>query len=93
MLPSLDENDERTVFEHILISTQLLFVASLLPAFIAHTGKLYFASAMILGICFYYFAYQAAQSRSKVAAKRLLHASVIYLPLLYLFMILDRVNR
>ena len=93
MLPSLDENDERTVFEHILISTQLLFVASLLPVFIAYTGKLYFASAMIFGICFYYFAYHAAQSRSKVAAKRLLHASVIYLPLLYLFMILGKVIR
>ncbi len=93
MLPSLDENDERTVFEHILISTQLLFVASLFPAFIALAGGLYFASAMIIGICFYHFAYQAAQSRSKLAAKRLLHASVLYLPLLYLFMILDRINR
>ena len=93
MLPSLDQNDERTVFEHILISTQLLFVASLLPVFIAHTGKLYFGSAMILGISFYYFAYLAAQSRSKLAAKRLLHASVIYLPLLYLFMLLDKVTR
>jgi protoheme IX farnesyltransferase len=93
MLPSLNENDERTVFEHIMVSTQLLFVASLLPAFIAHAGKLYFASAMILGISFYYFAYHAAQSRSKVAAKRLLHASVIYLPLLYLFMLLDKVIR
>jgi len=93
MLPSSDENDERTVFEHILISTQLLFVASLFPAFIAHAGKLYFASAIILGICFYHFAYHAAQSRSKLAAKRLLHASVLYLPLLYLFMILDKVIR
>ena len=92
MLPSLDENDERTVFEHILISTQLLFVASLLPAFIALAGGLYFASAMILGICFYHFAYHAAQSRSKLAAKRLLHASVLYLPLLYLFMIMDRLK-
>jgi protoheme IX farnesyltransferase len=93
MLPSLDENDERSVFEHILISTQLLFVASFLPAFIAVAGGLYFASAMILGICFYHFACHAAQSRSKLAAKRLLHTSVIYLPLLYLFMILDRINR
>ena len=92
MLPSLAENDERTVFEHILISTQLLFVASLLPAFIALAGGLYFASAMILGICFYHFAYHAAQSRSKLAAKRLLHASVLYLPLLYLFMIMDRLK-
>jgi len=93
MLPAREANDGRTTFRLILISTQLLIIASLLLTVIAHTGTLYLVSAMILGICFYYFAYHAAQSRSKVAAKRLLHASVIYLPLLYLFMLLDKVIR
>lgn len=93
MLPAREENDGRTTFRLILISTQLMIIASLLLTFIAHTGTLYLVSAMILGISFYYFAYHAAQSRSKVAAKRLLHASVIYLPLLYLFMLLDKVIR
>jgi heme o synthase len=92
MIPSAGENDESTTFHLILISTQLLIVASLLLTFIAQLGTLYFASAMILGICFYYFAYQASLSASKLGAKRLLHASVIYLPLLYLFMILDKVK-
>jgi protoheme IX farnesyltransferase len=91
MLP--EANEGRTTFRLILISTQLLIIASLLLTFIAHTGTLYLVSAIILGISFYYFAYHAAQSRSKVAAKRLLHASVIYLPLLYLFMLLDKVIR
>jgi protoheme IX farnesyltransferase len=93
MLPAREANDGRTTFRLILISTQLLIIASLLLTFIAHTGTLYLVSAIILGISFYYFAYHAAQSRSKVAAKRLLHASVIYLPLLYLFMLLDKVIR
>jgi len=92
MIPSAGENDESTTFHLILISTQLLIIASLLLTFIAQMGTLYFASAMILGICFYYFAYQACLSASKIGAKRLLHASVIYLPLLYLFMIMDRIN-
>jgi len=92
MLPSLDENDERTTFRLILIFTQLLIVTSLSWILIAHTGTLYLASAIILGICFYYLAYQASLTRSKFAAKRLLHASVIYLPLLYLFMLIDRIN-
>jgi len=93
MLPAREANDGRTTFRLILISTQLLIIASLLLTFIAHTGTLYLVSAIILGISFYYFAYHAAQSRSKVAAKRLLHASVIYLPLLYLFVLLDKVIR
>ncbi len=93
MLPAQEANERRTTFRLILISTQLLIIASLLLVPIAHKGTLYLVSAIILGICFYYFAYQTSLSRSKLAAKRLLHASVIYLPLLYLFMMLDRINR
>jgi protoheme IX farnesyltransferase len=92
MLPSLKANDKSTS-TLILVFTHLLIIASLLLTVVAHTGTLYLVSAIILGICFYYFAYQVSLSQSKLAAKRLLHASVIYLPLLYLFMILDRINR
>ena len=92
MLPSLEVNDESTSVL-ILIYTHLLIIVTLLLTFIAHTGMLYLVSAIILGLCFYLFAYQASVSASKLAAKRLLHASVIYLPLLYLFMIVDRINR
>jgi heme o synthase len=91
MLPTADQNDGSTTFRFILISAQLLILASLLFTFFAHTGRLYLASAIVLGICFYHFAYQLSLSRSKLAAKRLLHASVIYLPLLYLFMLIDRI--
>jgi protoheme IX farnesyltransferase len=92
MLPSLETNEKSTSLL-ILIFTHLLIVASVLLTVIAHTGTLYLASAIILAICFYPFAYQASVSASKLAAKRLIHASVIYLPLLYLFMLLDRINQ
>ncbi|HZD93010.1 MAG TPA: heme o synthase [Candidatus Sulfotelmatobacter sp.] len=93
MLASAGNNDESITFHLILISTQLLVVASLLLTFVAQMGTLYLVAAIILGICFYYFAYHASVSASKLAAKRLLLASVIYLPLLYLFMILGRINQ
>jgi heme o synthase len=93
MFPAQEENNGRTTFRLILISSQLLIIASLLLTVIAHMGTLYLVSAILLGICFYHYAYQTSLSRSKLAAKRLLYASVIYLPLLYLFMILDRLNR
>jgi protoheme IX farnesyltransferase len=60
--------------------------------FFAPSGALYLLLAVILGLGFYYFAYQASISRSKLAAKRLLHASVIYLPLLYLLIVLDKLS-
>ncbi|MCM3869613.1 MAG: heme o synthase [Pyrinomonadaceae bacterium] len=90
MLPAIGEEDGKTTFRQILITTQLLIFATLTLRFIAPTGMPYFALAIVLGLGFYHFAYQASISRSKLAAKRLLHASVIYLPLLYLLIVLDK---
>jgi protoheme IX farnesyltransferase len=92
MLPSPNENDAGATFPLIMLSTQLLIFASLLFTFFSHSGTAYLVSAIILGICFFHFAYQLSLSRSKLAAKRLLHASVIYLPLLYLLMLIDRID-
>ncbi len=92
MLPAVDDDDGRTTFRAILISTQLLIVASVALTFIAPTGLLYFLLAMILGLSFYYVADRASVSRSKSGAKQLLHASVIYLPLLYLVMLIDKIK-
>ena len=91
MLPAVDDADGRTTFRAILISAQLLIVVSLVPALMATTGRLYFLLAIILGLSFYYVAYRASVSRTKSAAKLLLHASVIYLPLLFLAMLLDKI--
>jgi protoheme IX farnesyltransferase len=92
MLPAVDDEDGRTTFRAILISTQLLIVASLVLTVIAPIGPLYFLLAIILGLSFYYVAYRASVSRSKSAAKQLLHASVIYLPFLYLAMLIDKIK-
>jgi protoheme IX farnesyltransferase len=92
MLPSPNENDAGATFPLIMLSTQLLIIASFLFTFFSHSGTTYLVPAIILGICFFHFAYQLSLSRSKLAAKRLLHASVIYLPLLYLLMLIDRIN-
>jgi heme o synthase len=90
MLPAMDEDDGKTTFSRILITTQLLIVASLLFAFAARSSLLYLVLSLSLGLSFYYVAYRASLSRSKIAAKTILHASVLYLPLLYLVMLLDR---
>jgi protoheme IX farnesyltransferase len=92
MLPVVDDDDGWTTFRAILISTRLLIVASVALTFTAPTGSLYSLLAIVLGFSFYYFAYRASVSRSKSAARQLLHASVIYLPLLYLAMLIDKIK-
>jgi len=92
MLPAIDDDDGRTTFRAILISIGLLIVVSVVPTFMAATGRLYFLLAIILGLSFYYVAYRASVSRSKPAAKLLLHASVIYLPLIYLALLIDKIK-
>jgi protoheme IX farnesyltransferase len=90
MLPASSGDDGNTTFRLILIFTGLVIIASLSLTVIAPKGGLYFLSAVVLGLRFCSSAYGAFVSRSKLAAKRLLHASVIYLPLLYLVMVLDK---
>jgi protoheme IX farnesyltransferase len=92
MLPALDTGDGEKTFHQILVSTELLIIATAILAFIAHMGCFYLFATMVLDLSLYYFAYQASKSRSRVAAKRLLHASIIYLPLLYLLILADKFN-
>jgi protoheme IX farnesyltransferase len=90
MLPAVDEDEGKTTFRRILISTRLLIFASLLFTFVGEMTRVYFVLALVLGGSFYYVAYRASVQRSKLAAKALLHASVVYLPLLYLVLLLDK---
>ena len=84
------------VFTLVLLGLAASTVAqdavSVAPALMATTGRLYLLLAIIPGLAFYYVAYRASVSRTKLAAKQLLHASVIYLPLLYLAMLIDKIK-
>jgi heme o synthase len=89
MLPPADANGAVT-FRQIMMCTVALIPLSLAPALFGMVGKAYVISALLLGLGFLYFAYRAAQHRSKGCARQLLHASVIYLPLVYAVMVIDK---
>jgi len=89
MLPVV-EPDGRVTGQQIVLYTVMLLPVSLLPTFLGTAGKIYFAGALILGLVFLYFSLRAAFSKSRQAARQLLLASVIYLPLLFILMVLDR---
>ncbi len=89
MLPVI-EPDGRVTAQQIVVYTILLLPVSLLPTLLGTSGKVYFAGALILGLLFLYSSVRAALSKSRQEARRLLLASVIYLPLLFILMVLDR---
>src|SRR6185436_18022176 len=89
MLPVV-EPDGRVTGQQIVLYTVMLLPVSLLPTLLGTAGKIYFVGAIILGLLFSYFSLRAAFSKSRQAARQLLLASVIYLPLLFILMVLDR---
>ncbi|MBA2704880.1 MAG: protoheme IX farnesyltransferase [Blastocatellia bacterium] len=89
MLPVV-EPDGRVTGQQIVLYTVMLLPVSLLPTLLGTAGKTYFAGAIIFGLVFLYFSLRAAFSKSRQAARQLLLASVIYLPLLFILMVLDR---
>ena len=89
MLPVV-EPDGRVTGQQIVLYTVMLLPVSLLPTFLGTSGKIYFVGALILGLIFLYFSLRAAFSKSRQAARQLLLASVIYLPLVFILMVLDR---
>lgn len=89
MLPVL-EPDGHVTAQQIVTYTILLLPVSLLPALVGMTGKGYLFGAAVLGVLFLFVSVRTAISRSRQEARRLLLGSVIYLPLLFLLMVLDK---
>lgn len=89
MLPVTDPGGRRTS-RQILIETLALVGVSLIPATLGVFGKLYLGGAIVLGIAFFVMGLQLSRNQSNAAARRLLLASVIYLPLLLSLMMIDK---
>ena len=89
MLPVV-EPDGRVTAQQIVVYTLMLLPVSLLPTLLGMAGRIYLAGAALLGLLFLYSSLRAAFSMSRQHARRLLLASVLYLPLLFLLMVLNR---
>ncbi len=89
MLPVV-EPDGRVTAQQIVVYTLMLIPVSLLPTLLGMSGKIYFYGAIVLGLLFLYSSLRAAFSMSRQHARRLLLASVLYLPLLFILMVLNK---
>lgn len=89
MLPVVDGGDQRTA-RQILIYTVALLVVSLLTSVLGLTGAIYFVGALSLGLAFLALGVGLARNRTGLGARRLFFGSIIYLPVLLILMVLDK---
>jgi protoheme IX farnesyltransferase len=89
MLPVV-EPEGRVTGQQIVAFTIMLIPVSLLPALMGISGRVYLVAALALGLLFLVSSVRAALSKSNQHARQLLLASVLYLPLLFGVMVLNR---
>ena len=75
----------------ILLHCAALLVVSFLPTLLGFAGAIYFIVALILGVGFLSYGVRLTMESTASGARRLLFASLIYLPVLLLVLALDRV--
>lgn len=89
MLPVVDREGERTAQNMILYCLALLAV-SVQPVLWGSAGVLYLGGAILLGLAFLATALGFKRWRSLCQARRVLRASLVYLPGLLALLLLDR---
>lgn len=98
MLPVV-EQDGRSTARRILVYSVALIPISILPSLIGMAGRIYLVGAVALGLAMLYFGVRLAllklplaAARSKMRARHVLQATVIYLPLLFALMMSNSVR-
>lgn len=89
VLPVVDEHGGSTE-RQMMTGVLSLLVVSLLPTLIGLAGPIYFAGAFLLGVVFVALGVRQALRPSLVAARRVLFASLLYLPLLLVLLAFDK---
>lgn len=75
---------------HILVFSILLLIASVLPGILGYAGRIYVTVASALSISFIVIGIRFRVARSNEAARHVFFASLVYLPVLLLVMVVER---
>ncbi len=89
MLPVVDRKGDST-FRQIVCTSAILVWVSALPSVVGMAGIGYFFVALVLGMILLQVGLWANRSRSNIRAKWLMHATVAHIPLLLIFLVLDK---
>jgi protoheme IX farnesyltransferase len=88
MLP-VEAPDGGSTARQIIGYGMALVPVSLLPTLFGMAGSLYFVAALVLGLAYLGYGLHMGRQLTGQAARQLLRASVIYLPLLFVLLALD----
>ena len=89
MLPVV-EPDGRSTARQIVLYGLALIPVSLVPSVLGMSGRIYLIGALLLGLWFLYSGVRVAVDRTMIRARAVLITSVLYLPLIYGLMLIDR---
>jgi heme o synthase len=87
MLPA---DDGRSMAWQMVIASLFLLPVSLAPGLIGAAGTPYLYGALVAGLAFCAFGWRLALTRSRTLARRVLLASVLYLPIVFGLLMLDK---
>lgn len=90
MLPVLDPTGKRTGRQAVLWGAALIPV-SLTPSALGLAGATYFVGALALGLAFLGSCFAFAKAVSAQTARRVLRVSIVYLPVILIIMLIDRI--
>jgi heme o synthase len=91
MLPNADPDGSRTA-QQAVSNTLALLVVSFCPFIFKMAGNIYLVGAIVLGAGFLFCAIQFSRQLNLPRAKQLFFASIIYLPLLLVLMVWDKLK-
>jgi heme o synthase len=98
MLPVV-EQDGRSTARRIILYSLVLIPISIVPSLMSMAGSIYLVGAVVLGVLLLYFGVRLAfldlplaSPQSKLRARHVLQATVIYLPLLFALMMSNSVR-
>ena len=89
VLPS-EENRNGFVIWQSVVAAAVLLLVGVIPVISRLSGLVYFGGALAIGGIFLYYSARFAIHRTNVAARQLLFVSILYLPVLFALLALDK---
>jgi protoheme IX farnesyltransferase len=88
---SVEDSGGDRISQQVVLYSLVLLPFSLLPALVWVSGTVYFIAAVVLGLGLLRFSFSFARYRTEHDARRLLRATLVYLPTLWVMMVLDKI--